>query len=155
MSVPARSTASEYRGRHLVGAGDDGRDEEHDQRIEPLVLEQGRITRLEGRCGGGAEQVDRIREAASSRQQLPQRARVLSLKLGSSSPAASQRVGAEDSEPAGVREHARRAARAAAGWPERSAAASTSLLRACRARITPACRKSASTAVSEPASAAV
>ena len=58
-------------------------------------------------------------------------------------------VGAEDPEPAGVRQHARRGVRCGTGWQE-SSAATSSRPDSVSARITPAWRKTASTAASEP-----
>ena len=122
-----------------------GRHEEHDQRVDVRVGEDARNDGLVGRRGRRAEQVDRVREARLARhdgRRAPRR--VCSVELRQLEPGGLAGVGAEDAEPAGVREHADAAARGAAAGVESSAAASTSSS-SVRARSTPAWWKSAST----------
>ena len=95
------------RGRDLVGARDDRRDEEHDQRVEPRVGEQRRDRLLVGRAGRRAEHVDRVRDARRRpAARLASAARVSVRELRQLEPGRLAGVGAEDAEPAGVREHA-------------------------------------------------
>ena len=87
----ARLDGAADRGGDLVGARDDRRHEEHDQRVEARVGEQQRERRLVGRAGRRAEQVDRVRDArlAGKDRGAARRASPAS-SSGSSSPAASQ-----------------------------------------------------------------
>ena len=153
LSAGQHATAGD-RGGDLLGARDHRRDEEHDQRVDAGSASSGGNAASYVVAGRRAEQVDGVRDARLA----PAASSASASRVSSPSSAARGRrlacVGAEDPEPAGVREHGdasptgQRLASTAAR-PRRSAP------RAIRARTTPAWRNTASTAASEPASAAV
>ena len=137
-SCRALSTRADDRLGDLLRPGDDRRHEEHDHGVDARVGEHVREHRLVGRAGRRAEHVDRVREARLARQERRPARRA--------SPRDERRqleagrlagVGAEDPEPAGVREQRHPAARAAAAGDESRTATSTSSS-SVSARITPA-----------------
>ena len=120
----------------------------------PPVGEHERDHLRVGRRGRRAEHVDGFATLASAGSTSRARPASRRPSSGSSRPGRLARVGAEDPEPARVREH-RDAAPARERLATRAARPRRSAPRACARGCTPAWWKSASTAASEPASAAV
>ena len=101
--------------RDVVGRRDDRRHEERDHRVDAGVREHDRKHGLVRRRGGRAEHVHRVRDARLARAATRRSAaRVSSASVGQLEPGGFARVGAEDAEPAGVRERRRRGAPAGA-----------------------------------------
>ena len=106
----ARLDGASDRRRDLVGAGDDGGHEDHDQCVDVRVGEDVRNDCLVGRCGRRAEEVDGVAEARFAGNEPASASRVSLGQLGKLEPCALAGVGAEDPEAAGIRDHADAAA---------------------------------------------
>ena len=96
--------STKHRRRDVFGIRDDGRDEEHDDRVDARIANDVGEDRFERLGGRRAEHVHRVGEARLRREHRLQRVAGRVGKWGQLEAGGLARVGGQDPEPTGVRE---------------------------------------------------